>query len=164
MIIDLKKIFSTGKQSEKIECELKLDRSMGNVTLTGNTVRVSGELKSMAGDAQLNMTLVYTLTAYCDRCGGDVQMHEELSQQHILSRSLHGGEDADLYIPLHDDKLCLDELIYDDILLNLPGKILCEDDCRGLCTVCGINLNQGNCECSTERVDPRLEALKQFLG
>ena len=161
MIIDLKKMFSAGKM--KIECDLKLDLPAGDLRLLGDKVHVSGELKNMAGNAELSIMLSYSLAAVCDRCSADVLMNEELAQQHILARTLQGDEDVDLYIQLQDGRLDLDQLVYDDILLNLPGKILCEEDCKGLCAVCGINLNQGNCECAAERIDPRLEALKQFL-
>lgn len=62
-----------------------------------------------------------------------------------------------------DDVLDLTELLRDTLLAGQPMKNLCKTDCRGLCPVCGANLNNGDCGCDRFIVDPRLAALKNFL-
>ncbi|WDU84060.1 YceD family protein [Caloramator sp. Dgby_cultured_2] len=62
-----------------------------------------------------------------------------------------------------EDRINLEDMIIDNIILSYPAKILCSDDCKGLCPVCGKNLNEGQCECLKDVIDPRLEALKQFF-
>lgn len=52
--------------------------------------------------------------------------------------------------------------IQESIFALLPRKILCNENCKGLCPSCGKNLNEGPCSCEKEISDPRLEALKQF--
>lgn len=54
----------------------------------------------------------------------------------------------------------LDELIRKNLILSLPLKPLCLEDCKGLCPVCGINLNTSSCECKKDVTDPRWEKLK----
>ena len=54
------------------------------------------------------------------------------------------------------------ELVRDTFLASLPIQNLCRADCKGLCPVCGKNLNDGDCECDRFIVDPRLAALKDF--
>ena len=49
------------------------------------------------------------------------------------------------------------------ILLDLPLHPLCRPDCRGLCSQCGANLNETQCDCSQEEIDPRLAVLKALL-
>jgi DUF177 domain-containing protein len=56
----------------------------------------------------------------------------------------------------------LDDVLREQVLLSLPLKALCKDDCRGLCPHCGKNLNEGQCSCSTKEEDPRWEALKDI--
>ena len=51
----------------------------------------------------------------------------------------------------------------EDVVLNLPSKVLCKDDCKGLCPQCGKNLNDGPCDCK-EPVDPRLAGLLELLN
>lgn len=54
--------------------------------------------------------------------------------------------------------------IEESIYTLLPTKVLCRDDCKGLCPVCGKNLNEGSCSCINENTDPRLEALRNFTA
>ncbi len=62
-----------------------------------------------------------------------------------------------------DGTLNLTQPLREYILLAIPMRPLCRPDCRGLCSQCGHNLNQGPCECLQEVVDPRLAMLKQLL-
>jgi uncharacterized protein len=57
----------------------------------------------------------------------------------------------------------IDNLIKEAILLNLPLKPLCSEDCKGLCPVCGVNLNISTCKCKKEKLDPRWEKLRDLL-
>src|SRR5215213_1252628 len=57
------------------------------------------------------------------------------------------------------DAVDLDELVREQILLALPSRHLCREDCKGLCQRCGANLNNGPCSCEQGEVDPRWAAL-----
>jgi uncharacterized protein len=61
-----------------------------------------------------------------------------------------------------DDTIDLGEVLREQFYLALPMKPLCREDCRGLCPVCGRNRNRETCDCQTEWVDPRLDALRQL--
>jgi uncharacterized protein len=61
------------------------------------------------------------------------------------------------------NEICLDDLIEQNLIMNLPLKIVCQDACKGFCPKCGINLNQKHCECVIEEVDPRLAVLEKLL-
>jgi uncharacterized protein len=74
----------------------------------------------------------------------------ELSRED-LETDFYEGEEVDLT-----------PLIQDQVLLTLPPKVVCREDCRGLCQGCGRNLNREVCQCPEERVDPRLAVLKNF--
>jgi uncharacterized protein len=56
----------------------------------------------------------------------------------------------------------LDPIVREQILLALPGYPVCKESCRGLCTVCGANLNEGECGCDRRVPDPRWAGLKDF--
>ena len=61
-----------------------------------------------------------------------------------------------------DDQIDLGELMREQFYLALPMKPLCREDCRGLCSVCGINRNRETCSCTAEWVDPRMEPLRKL--
>ena len=76
---------------------------------------------------------------------------------------LEVGED-DLTTAFHREGMVdLIELMREQFVLALPMKPLCVEDCRGLCAVCGTNLNKGQCDCTPRWEDPRLAALKSLL-
>lgn len=56
----------------------------------------------------------------------------------------------------------LDDLVRENLILSLPLKPLCSEDCKGLCPICGVNLNLSTCECKREAIDPRWEKLKKL--
>jgi len=76
---------------------------------------------------------------------------EKESKGDDLETEFYEGEEIDLT-----------PLIQDQILLALPPKAVCREDCRGLCQRCGQNLNRGTCQCADQKMDPRLEPLKNF--
>ena len=61
-----------------------------------------------------------------------------------------------------EDTIDLDVLVFEQVLLQIPIKPLCKDDCKGLCPHCGINLNVASCGCKSEDFDERLAVLKKF--
>jgi uncharacterized protein len=72
-------------------------------------------------------------------------------------------EEDDLTTAFYDnDEIDLGHLMREQFLLSLPMKPLCRDDCKGLCVVCGANLNQETCGCKREWEDPRLAVLKKL--
>jgi len=63
-----------------------------------------------------------------------------------------------------NDELDITQVIREQLILNLPMKALCDETCKGLCPVCGADMNLQRCECRYESVDPRLKSLKKLLS
>ena len=61
------------------------------------------------------------------------------------------------------NEIDLTEFVHDTLLLAVPMKILCREDCRGLCPVCGVNRNQTDCQCSIAEPDTHWESLKKLI-
>ena len=72
-------------------------------------------------------------------------------------------QESDTIIEVPGMKLDVDELVYTEVVLSLPTKHLCKDTCKGLCDMCGKNLNEGDCDCVKTEIDPRLSALADLL-
>ena len=70
-------------------------------------------------------------------------------------------DDIDVY-PYDHEAIDLEPLVREQIILSVPYAPLCRDDCKGLCAVCGIDLNRESCQCDTQVIDPRLAALKNI--
>ena len=163
MLLDLRKVFLT--EDEMLDFSYELDLS--NMELNGskplNTpVRVSAKAVNRAGVVNLAISAMFDYTAPCDRCGEETITSFDYGFDHTLVLSLEGENEGD-YIETPDYNLDLDELVTSDILLELPWKHLCSDDCKGICPKCGANLNKTVCKCDLQEIDPRLEALKSLL-
>lgn len=84
-------------------------------------------------------------------------------ESQILTRKDKDIEENYDGLYLEGDILDLTKSIEEAITLSLPMKVICNEECKGLCPDCGINLNSNNCNCSKEKIDPRLEKLKNFF-
>ena len=125
------------------------------------SVEVKGRIFNRTGIVSLEAVADYTLDTSCDRCACAVLRKESLEISHFLVNELN-DEDNDEYYLVESMNFDLDSLVREDILLSLPTKILCREDCKGICPYCGTNLNEKQCDCK-KPVDPRLEALRKFL-
>lgn len=126
------------------------------------TIRMSGDCVRVAG------TLEAALAITCSRCAASFPLH--LAKKFSLEywpdpRTEHDGDEfelkyADLEVGFYrDDVLDLSAVVSEQIVLELPMKPMCRENCRGLCDRCGADLNLGDCGCDRSRVDPRLAVL-----
>lgn len=114
---------------------------------------------------QGNATFIFALA--CDRCLRDVDYTFELSFDRVVVSPEYKGasmEDEDSLELMEGYHLNVDELIRNELLLNWPTKVLCKEDCKGICKVCGKNLNDGSCGCDDFVPDPRMAAIKDLLN
>ena len=65
---------------------------------------------------------------------------------------------------LEDTNLDTEQLISNEILINWPIRVLCKDDCQGICSHCGVNLNRETCDCDTSELDPRMAAIRDIFS
>ena len=59
--------------------------------------------------------------------------------------------------------LDVDKMLYNEILIGWPTKVLCSEDCKGICNVCGQNLNMGTCNCEDTALDPRMSVVRDLF-
>lgn len=68
-------------------------------------------------------------------------------------------EDVDEYLVLNDGMLDADDAVREALVLSFPMRLLCSEDCPGLCPMCGKPLREGKCGCDTREIDPRWAVL-----
>lgn len=163
MLLDLKKVFLNEGQFQPFEHEL----DMSEIEISGahpfvSPVHVAGEAQNRAGTVRVVAKVEFNYRLPCDRCTKEVETPFSLSFTYYPVLSLTDESD-DRFVLIKDYKLDIDELVREDVLLELPTKYLCSEDCKGLCPVCGADLNKGSCGCETHQTDPRLEVLKKLI-
>lgn len=163
MILDLKRIFATEGSVLPIECVMDLS----SVEVSGNfplkkPVTVKGSVSNKASVISLALAIDYEFDAPCDRCGVDAVNEHTVTVDKLLATSIERQE-SDTILTVPGMKLDVDELVYTEVVLDLPTKHLCSADCKGLCHKCGKNLNVESCDCQKKEVDPRLAKLLELL-
>lgn len=137
------------------------DDPMSDSVFTPAPVAVKGTIKLNGNQFKLDVMYKSTWEYQCGRCLNPV---DYVIQGEIKRSIVKDGDDGDDEIIVVESAIIdLYDVIYNDIVLNLPLQVMCDEDCKGLCPDCGMNLNSGTCNCSQESIDPRLAKLKNLF-
>ena len=162
MFIELEPIFNNIGEQKSFNFNIDLSgEEIDGVFPFKTPVVVAGVVKNSSGIVTLETDVNLRYDGFCDRCAEEIAKDFCFKFDHTLVLSLNNEENDDLML-IEDLHFELDPLVIEDIFLSLPTKILCSEDCAGLCLQCGKNLNHGACDCKKE-VDPRLAILQQLL-
>lgn len=163
MLLDLKSLFLNDGQSKNLQYDLDLsDVEMNGFNPFSSPVHIDVHVQSLADVVLLIAVTQFDYCHPCDRCLEDTVQNYCYSFEHRIVDSTSSLSNED-YIVAKDYSIDLSELIRADILLELPLKNLCSPDCKGLCPICGANLNNNPCSCDSHQVDPRLAYLKKLI-
>lgn len=129
----------------------------GKIRLAGNEVFVNGRIDTRA-------------QVECDRCLQPVELpvNADFALEYMSGSDYESSEaaeltEAELSVSVFDgEAIDVDEVVKEQILLAVPTRMLCREDCKGICPECGIDRNSGDCTCVTNDIDPRWAALKNL--
>ena len=163
MLLDLKPLFAGSRDFLSVEFEMDLSElEFLGVKPLPSPVAISGKIVSRAGIVQSDLNCKVEYVGVCDRCLKETVKNYTVAINRVIVVSLENEENDDIAV-VPDMQLDLEDFCYPDIVMSLPTKLLCKGDCKGLCSVCGKNLNEGDCGCQTKEIDPRLAALAELL-
>ena len=164
MIVDIKNLLSGGEREKTFAFDYKVpDDSVFFSSFPGvdiKPVSVSGRICNMSGYVEVSGDVAAEYSTVCARCAEPI--NGVFRTEFVRTASEERDED-DEYLLISDDCVDLSVPVIEQLLADFPSKLLCRDDCRGLCPKCGKNLNDGDCGCSRTEADPRLEALRRLI-
>ncbi len=163
MILNLKRVSDEDGASMPFRGEV----DMSCVKLWGTKpfdrpVVLSGCVFNRAKILSVDYTAHLDYNLMCARCLKRQRRVEDYRFRHILVQKLN-DEDKDDFIVVPDGVLDIGELAVSDILLEMPSVVLCREDCKGLCPVCGADLNEKDCGCRAHFSDQRLQVLGDYF-
>lgn len=164
MLIDISDLIS--KKTNKKEVSVSFEGK--NITFEGediqfvDSIKVEGTITTIGDIINFDGTIQTTLNLACSRCLENFNYPLEIEIHEKFSKVLH-DEDNDLII-INSDKIDFFSIIETNIILSLPMKKLCSEECKGLCSVCGTNLNHSTCNCEKNDIDPRLAKLRELFS
>ena len=161
MFVDIKRLFDTCESIEEYSFSPDLSAEDFPGYTVADTVSVSIQVQPEAGGLLVKAAVSATVFTQCARCLADIQKPVKFEAECLIREVDLAGEELDMSIT-PNGKLDVKELAYTELVLRVPGVLLCSNDCKGLCPVCG---KRKPCECKTEEaVDERLAILKQLLS
>jgi uncharacterized protein len=169
MRIDVEKLDEAGGKFSRTYQPDDLRFDEHDLTLI-EPVIVDGRIRRKGVEVELHGNLRAKVAVACGRCLKSVELPIEVvfterftpavswkhEEQHELSE-----EDLDLSA-FDGEGIELDDLVREEIMLAMPGHVLCSEECKGLCPDCGIDFNTGSCDCATRRIDSRWDKLKEL--
>ena len=164
MLLGLSKIIDCPGASVPFSASVDLsDLCYGVSYPVSEPVLAQGTVRNTAGVLMMTGDITTCIHGTCDRCATDFDREIHLPIDVVLVTEMANEENEDEWVfPLEGDSADLDDIVRTVFVLNLDSKLLCNEDCQGLCHRCGTNLNHGPCTCQKE-LDPRFAALKQLL-
>ena len=164
MLLGLSKIIDCPGASVSFQTSVDLSDLCYGVTYpVSEPVLAQGTVRNTAGVLVMTGDIHTCIHGVCDRCAADFDREVDLPINVVLVTEMANEENEDEWVfPLEGDSADLDDIVRTVFVLNLDSKLLCKEDCKGLCCRCGTNLNDGPCNCQKE-LDPRFAALKQLL-
>ena len=115
------------------------------------------------GKAKVEGGARITFRTCCDRCLTEVPTQLVLEFDRLVTSPGVEDEEADDLGFMEGYQLDVEAFVHNEILVNWPAKILCGDDCKGICPVCGQNLNIRDCGCDTFVPDPRMAVIQDIF-
>lgn len=169
MYIHLSDVFTSEGKRLDVEAELEttcFDNGLERFEIAEKSpVHVSAEYLE-AGKALLKADLQLTLRGACDRCLTEVPVPLALHTERTIHSPETAGDaeedDDQRYVDGYE--LDVEALAHDMIVGNWPAKILCREDCRGICPVCGQDRNVRDCGCDTFVPDPRMAVIQDIFN
>lgn len=169
MLVNLTDVFTNERQVQELTVSYDADtftNQLGTFSIKEKSpvaLKLSniGQSKALV-EGNVKLTFAFS----CDRCLRDVDYTFDLSFSFraISPDCMEQDEESAEMDYIEGYHLNVDELINNEILLNWPMKVLCSESCKGICKVCGKNLNDGECGCDDFIPDPRMAAIKDIFN
>jgi len=124
---------------------------------------IKGKITCTGGVLVLEADMDADIKTYCARCLKELSLPLHFSfSETLVQEGTESDADEDSVIVFCGTEVDVGEIAVNNLLLNVSSKYLCSEDCQGLCSKCGKNLNDGACDCDFVEIDPRWEKLKNF--
>ncbi len=162
MDINIKPLLSSEVRKINFSYDIPISHSEGGYKFS-DKIFVKGEVKDMGGYMVLEAKAKVDYETECARCLKPITGQCEIDFVREVALKLESKDEEGEYILVNENScLSIDEAIKEEIILSLPLRSLCKEDCKGLCPKCGCNKNETECSCVLKEPDPRWNILKTF--
>ena len=168
MVLNISSLLSGEKNRIDIDYALPVSAEdmAGTVNLSGVTftapAKVSGVITDNAGYMRMTLSVVLPYVALCARCACEVDGEFVMDfERTVVPKGMieDAEEKEEDFVVVENGMLDIDEQLSEILLLDFPTRVLCKEDCKGLCHKCGKDLNEGDCDCPKVDLNPAFAKL-----
>ena len=146
MIIDLFELKKAGVEKQSFYFEYFAENTLSTLpeVQVEMPIKVNGNV-SLTGkhSAYIECEISFTLSGECTRC------LKQTENTYFADIAFECDDQSEM-VKVINDKISLDKIVEDTVILNMPINFLCSEDCKGICLGCGVNLNDEDCKCKNE--------------
>ena len=168
MLVNLSDVLTSEGRQTSMEVPLEMtcfESRMGSFEIIDKSPVQFTFTNTGKDKARVEGSVKLTFQTNCDRCLTEVPTILDLHFERVVTSPEISTEDEEV-----DDlsfmegyQLDVETFVYNEIIGNWPAKILCKEDCKGICPVCGQNLNERDCGCDTFVPDPRMAVIQDIF-
>lgn len=165
MIIDLSEIIKDygGKMDVSASIEMDNTEFLGETFKFQKPLNIEGAIINNTKSLELSANAVGEMQVHCARCGKLIDVPVKFRIHEILVREGSDSEDDETVV-FSGETLDISDIVLNSFLMSVSGKYLCSVDCKGLCPKCGADLNEGECGCDKDEIDPRWADLQKIMN
>jgi len=164
MIIDLSEIIKDygGKMDISAPVQMNDTEFLGESFVFEKPLNLKGTIVNNTKSLEFTAKAEGEMQVHCARCNKPLTVPVKFRIHEILASEDSEIEDEDTVV-FSGEKLDITDIVLNSFLMNVSGKYLCKEDCKGLCLKCGADLNEGECNCSNDEIDPRWAGLQEIM-
>lgn len=168
MLIDVKELMNKKKRDlfVQIEYNKKPLHALGEDVCFTEPVKITGKVRRDNDSLIFEGEAICKLRLKCSKCLTNFSYELNLDVEEEFQKNVD-EKNLDVF-GIKDNNIDLDQVLNYNIISSLPIRFVCSEECKGLCPMCGTNLNISTCNCSCndeeENIDPRLAKLQNLLN
>ncbi len=161
-VADLRR--QTGNEKEFTGKIARIEIELQGALAVLSEVAVKGLAKNVGGKIYIKGNVVADANLNCSRCLEPfvIPVESSFEDAYFAQRTVDYRDLEETGRIYKGDQIDLEDVIIESLILTLPMKAICHQDCKGLCPSCGCNLNTGHCSCGPQTIDPRLTILEEY--
>ena len=167
MIINISEILKVYGGEISVDGDISLSdiNFLGEDFVFETPLHIKGNIVNNGKALELNAVCAGIVKVHCARCMKELDQDVNFKVKEFFVQSDGENDDDDEDVVFFEGyNIDVKDIVVNHFLMNVSGKYLCSEDCKGLCPKCGADLNLGDCGCKNDDIDPRWAALADIMN
>ncbi len=167
MIINISEILKVYGGEISVDGDISLSdiNFLGEDFVFETPLHIKGNIVNNGKALELNAVCTGVVKVHCARCMKELDQDVNFKVKEFFVQSDGENDDDDEDVVFFEGyNIDVKDIVVNHFLMNVSGKYLCSEDCKGLCPKCGADLNLGDCGCKNDDIDPRWAALADIMN